>query len=210
MLSGGRERAFFRDDAKARASRAVKAIEAQTSAEVVVAVRLNSGNYRANDYHAGFAAMAILVATMLVSPTIFTWGTMAIEGISAFAFGALLSAKVSVLRRWMARKKTLCENALHAGRAAFYELGISNTSGRNGLLVFVSIFERTCVVVPDIGIRPERLTADYRETCDAITQATERMDLDGFLAALERLGPALGQSMPRQADDVNELPDEVQ
>jgi uncharacterized membrane protein len=32
-------------------------------------------------------------------------------------------------------------------------------------------------------------------------------DLDAFLDALRTLGPALSASLPRAADDVNELPD---
>ncbi|WP_394834013.1 hypothetical protein LVJ94_46665 [Pendulispora rubella] len=201
---------FFSDDAKARTSAAVKAVEAWTSAEIVVAARRASGHYRAADYHAGFAIMGVLVAYMLVSPTVFTFGTIALEGVCAFALGALLSAKVSAVRRWLVRKNTLADNVLRAGRAAFYELGISNTSGRNGILVFVSAFERTCVIVPDIGIQADQLGAEYRLACDRLQRATYQMDFNAFLIALEQLGPILGTAMPRREDDVNELPDEVQ
>ena len=212
-------KAFFSSDAKTRTSAAVKSVEACTSAEIVVAVRRASGNYRAADYHAGFVVMGVLVAYMLVSPTIFTFGTIALEGVCAFAIGALLSAKVSGVRRRMVRKGTVADNVLRAGRAAFYELGISNTSGRNGILVFVSAFERTCVIVPDIGIQglldagpggPDQLGAEYRLACDRIQRAAYQTDFNAFLAALEQLGPILGQAMPRRDDDVNELPDEVQ
>jgi len=209
-MFSGREGAFFHPDAKLRTAAAVKSIEAQTAAEIVVAVRRHSGNYRASDYHAGFVAMGILVAYMLVSPTIFTLGTIALEGVCAFVIGALLSAKVGLLRRVVVRNKTLWRNVLRAGHASFYELGISNTSGRNGILVFVSTFERACTVVPDIGIRVDQLGADYASTLAAIERAARAMDLDAFLSALERLGPVLGRAMPRRDDDVNELPDEVQ
>ncbi|WP_394844503.1 hypothetical protein LZC95_46550 [Pendulispora brunnea] len=201
---------FFGGDAKARTSAAVKAVEACTSAEIVVAARRSSGNYRAADYHAGFVLMGVLVAYMLVSPTVFTLGTIALEGVCAFAIGAFLSAKVSVVRRWLVRKSTLADNVLRAGRAAFYELGISNTSGRNGILVFVSAFERTCVIVPDLGIRPDQLGAEYRLACDRLERATYQLDFNAFVIALEQLGPVLGKAMPRREDDINELPDEVQ
>lgn len=202
--------AFFGDDARERAAAAVKAVEAQTSAEVVVAVRRVSGDYRATDYHLGFIATALVVGYMLVAPQIFTVGEIALDGVIAFAIGALLSANVAAVRRRLVKKKKLAENVDGAARATFYDLGISRTSGRNGLLVFVSAFERRCVVVPDIGVDTAALGESYRAACQAIDEAAERLDLDAFIAAVEKLGPPLAEAMPRAHDDVNELPDEVQ
>ena len=75
---------------------------------------------------------------------------------------------------------------------------------------FVSAFERRCSVVPDIGIDAKKLGAEYTDTLGAIESAAKKMDLEAFLASVEKLGPVLGKAMPRSADDVNELPDEVQ
>ncbi len=202
--------AFFAEGTRQRAGDAVRAVEAQTSAEVVVAVRRTCGDYRAADYHAGFVALALVVAYMLVVPQLFSLGQIALNGVAAFAFGAILSANVAPLRRLLVRRATFERNVTTAARAAFYELGISRTSGRNGILVFLSTFERSAVVVPDIGVEPEALGDDYRDAVAAIGAAAHRHDLDAFLGAIESLGPALGRLMPRAADDVNELPDEVQ
>ena len=201
---------FFGTHARERAARAVKAVEAQTSAEIVISVRPTSGNYRATDYHVGFVALGVVVAYLLVAPQVFSLGQIALEGVGAFVVGALLSANVAPLRRRLVRRATLQKNVEIAGRAAFYELGISRTSGRNGLLVFVSAFERRCVVVPDIGIDLEALGGGYHEACEAMDQAIATLDLEAFAAAVERLGPILEKTMPRAEDDVNELPDEVQ
>jgi putative membrane protein len=202
--------AFFEDEAKKRAAAAVKSAEAQTSAEVVVAVRDRSGDYRAADYHVGFIAMGVVVAYMLVAPQVFTLAEMALDGLVCFAAGAFLSANLGLLRRLLVRNKTLAANVERAARATFYELGIGRTSGRNGILVFVSAFEHRCAVVPDIGVDPEILGPPYDEACRALEDAAKKLDLDAFLAAVESLGAALGKTMPRSADDVNELPDEVQ
>ena len=202
--------AFFADDAKKRAAAAVRAVEAQTSAEIVVAVRRVSGEYRATDYAVGFIAMGVVVAYMLLAPQVFTLGHMALEGVAAFAVGALLSAFVPPLRRLLLRDRTLAANVERAARATFYDLGISRTSGRNGILVFVSAFERRVAIVPDIGVDPEALGAGYQDACRAIEAAVGAMALEAFASAVESLGPALADAMPRQEDDVNELPDEVQ
>ncbi len=202
--------AFFAADARERAAEAVKAVEAQTSAEIVVAVRRVSGDYRATDYHVGFIGMAAVVGYMLVAPQLFSLGQMALDGIVAFVVGAALSANVAALRRVLLRKSTLAQNVSTAARATFYELGISRTTGRNGILVFVSAFERRAAVVPDIGVEPASLGEDYEAACRAIEEAAHNLDLAAFIAAVERLGPPLAQAMPRAEDDVNELPDEVQ
>jgi hypothetical protein len=60
-----------------------------------------------------------------------------------------LSANVAPLRRLLVRQKRLEADVQAAARAEFYALGISRTSGRNGILVFLSTFERCTAVVPD-------------------------------------------------------------
>jgi putative membrane protein len=201
--------AFFADDAKKRAADAVKAVESQTSAEVVVAVRRVSGSYRATDYHAGFVATAMCAAYMLATPQIFSIGQIALDAIVAFVLGTALSANVGHVRRLFVRRATLAANVDAAARATFYDLGISRTTARNGILVFVSAFERHCAVVPDVGVDPEALGEGWDAACRALGESARRLDLDAFVGAVALLGPALGKAMPRAADDVNELPDEV-
>jgi putative membrane protein len=206
----GQPSAFFADDARKRASDAVKAVEAQTSAEIVVAVRRVSGHYRAADYHAGFVTLLLVVGYMLVAPQVFSVGMIALNGVAAFAVGTLLSANVAPLRRLLLSNKRLDAEVEEAARAAFYALGISRTSGRNGILVFLSTFERRTAVVPDIGIDVDALGDDYQQAVAAIGEAARALDSDAFFVAIETLGPPLASAMPRADDDVNELSDDIQ
>ena len=96
-----------------------------------------------------------------------------------------------------------------AARSAFVEQGISRTSGRNGMLVYVSGFERRVEVVCDIGIRPAELGHTWTEWTARLDAAVSAMDTERFLVTLRELGQLLGPSMPRRADDVNELSDDV-
>jgi putative membrane protein len=201
---------FFRDEAKRRTAQAVKTVESETSAEVVVAVRRRSGDYRIVAYHFGFGAMAAVTLVLLVVPPVFGLGAIALDGLAAFVLGALLCANVDALTRSLTRTATRRSNVEAAARAAFFDLGISRTSGRNGILVFVSTFERTIAVLTDVGIDRGRLGADWTTTRDAMQQALKHKDFGAFIAGLERLGPVLRAVMPRAEDDVNELPDEVQ
>jgi len=201
---------FFSDEAKQAAAASVRRVEAQTSAEVVVAVRKSSGHYGVLAYHFGLGLAALVVSYLLVAPTVYSVGAIAIEGLLAFALGSALAANLATLRRALSRSTTLTENAKRAARAAFFDLGISRTSGRNGLLVYVSLFERSCVVLSDIGIDTSQLEPGWLAASGQLEQAVRRRDLPAFQQALENLGPVLGRVHPRSADDVNELPDEVQ
>jgi putative membrane protein len=204
------EAGFFRPDAKQRAAQAVRTVEAQTSAEVVVAVRRKSGDYRVVGYHFGLVLLAIVVVYMLVAPSIFTIGVMALDGLLAFLVGLIVCRAISGVTRALTPSRVLRANIDAAARAAFYDLGISRTSGRNGILVFVSTFERRHAVLADVGVEPQQFEPTWSQAGEQMGAALAARDPERFFTALESLGPALGAVMPRAADDVNELPDEVQ
>jgi putative membrane protein len=205
-----REFDFFRDTAKRQASDTVEGVEAQTSAEVVISVRRRAGTYRVVAYHFGFALWAAVTAYLLVTPRVFSMGAIALDGVAAFLLGVVVCANVDGLLRAVTPKKTRKANVETAARAAFFDLGISRTRGRNGILVFVSTFERTLCVLTDIGIDVAALGTGWEEARRAMDDAIRRMDWESFLAGVEKLGPVLGRAMPRMADDVNELSNEVQ
>lgn len=200
---------FFRDEAKQSTARCVKRVEAQTSAEVVVAVRRRSGDYRVDAYHSGVLCAALVVLYLLLAPQTFTLGDMALDAALGFGFGFALALNVSPLLRLLARDARLAKNVESAGKAAFFDLGISRTAGRNGVLIFVSTFEQRALVLTDLGVDLAALGAPWTEACAALSSAVKRRELEAFERALESLGPLLGAVMPRLADDVNELPDEV-
>ena len=201
---------FFRDAAKQSTARSVKSVEAQTSAEVVVAVRRRSGDYRVAAYHFGFFVGGAVVLYLLVAPQVFSVGDIALDGALGFGLGVALAYNVSALLRLLVREGPLAKSVATAARAAFFDLGISRTSGRNGVLVFVSTFEQRALVLADIGFDAAALGPQWSARCAALSDAVKQRDLAAFERALESLGPVLGAAMPRSADDVNELPDEVQ
>jgi putative membrane protein len=201
---------FFRDEAKQSTARSVKTVEAQTGAEVVVAVRRRSGDYRVAAYHFGFFLGGLVVLYLLLAPQVFSVGDIALDGALGFGLGLALAYNIGALLRLLVREGPLAKSVAAAASAAFFDLGISRTSGRNGLLVFVSTFEQRVLVLTDVGIDVAVLGPKWSDACAALSSAVKRRDLAGFERCLESLGPLLGAAMPRSADDVNELPDEVQ
>jgi putative membrane protein len=201
-------RAFFDDAAKAAVSAAIKRIESQTSAEVVVTVRRQAGmSYRGADLgFGGIVALASLALLLFVDKEFATtW--IPLDVAVSFTVGAIICRYTMLLRRLLTRRTRLREETRRAACVAFHDLGIGRTSGRNGILVLVALFEHEVAVVPDVGVDPALLRASISSLEAAVHRAVP--DFDAFIAALDSLGPALAQAMPRRADDVNELPDEM-
>lgn len=200
---------FLSDDAKRRATEVIQSVELKTSAELVVSVRARSGDYRAPAYLFGFGVLFLTLLVLTVLPITFTNEAILLDALTALFVAVLLALTIRPLHRRLVRRATLAQNSATQAHALFYELGISRTSGRNGILVFVSLFEQQCVVVPDIGVDEEFLGEPWQALQASLDAAVQRLDLDAFVAALERMGPLLGAAMPRCEDDVNELSDEV-
>jgi putative membrane protein len=203
-------RDFFVSEARARVAEAIRDVEAQTSAELVVCVRRVSADYRHADYLAGAIAAFAALLLLLFLPQPFLVELMPLDVALAFLAGVLASTRLPALRRTLARRRRLDEEVRKAARAAFYEMGVSRTRGRTGVLVFASMLEQCIEVVPDVGVDLKALGPSLVRATDALAASVRgRTDFALFLDGLKALGPALAPSLPRAEDDVNELPDDL-
>ncbi len=200
------QRDFWDKSAKESASAAIKKVEAQTSAEVVIAVRRISGSYRAADLWLGSVLGMVSLTTMIYSPHSFRASMMPLDVAIAFGLGVLLSTQISPLRRLLSGRRVR-ENVEHAAKAAFYDLGIAKTHRRQGILVFASMFEARVTLVLDVGVTA---SAELTQAEASLSKCIARHDFAGFIAAVEVLGPTLGAALPHKEDDANELSDEMQ
>ncbi len=200
---------FFRDEAKLSTARVIARVEGLTSAELLVAVRRRSGDYRAAAYHFGLLVAGGLVAGLLLVPRAFSVGAISLDALLAFVVGAVLAWNVSPLLRLMLRRSTLVKCVEDAARVAFFDLGVSRTKGRTGVLVYVSTFEQRCAVLTDVGIAVEALEPGFSRCRAELCRAVERRSVAELERALLELGACLAERMPREHDDQNELPDEV-
>lgn len=199
---------FLDDRAKARAVLAVKAFEEKTSAELVVTVKK-----RVRVYHEAhrlwgsvFAFAGLLF--LLFFPLDFDVMLMPVDTVLAFGIGYGLSRFLAPMERAALGEQKRRESVDQAAKAAFYDLGVSKTTGRTGVLVYVSVLEHVVAVVPDAGITPEARQA-LVEAKAKLEAALVALDVSSFASTLEALGAAFAPTMARAADDVNELSDEV-
>lgn len=196
---------FFEDEARERVKKAVAAIEADSGAEIVVAVRERSLRYRHAHFLFGFVVALVLLCVLLFLPQTFDIDFWPLELSAAFVLGAALCMGIPPLERLFATKRVMAEQVTCAAKAAFFDLGVSYTRARSGLLVYVSMGERRAELVADVGLKD----ATIDKARDAIAEAAARADFDAFIAGLEALAAPLAKALPRTEDDINELPDGV-
>lgn len=92
----------------------------------------------------------------------------------------------------------------------FYELGLSATDARTGVLLMVSLMEHRAVVLADKGISEKLDPATWQEVVDLMIEGVKAGDLAGGMsAAIKRCGELLTSEFPLATDDANELRDHL-
>jgi putative membrane protein len=202
------DRALLAKSTKDAIRQAILDVESETSAELVVLVRWESATYRDTDFAVGFGLSVVTLMALLYMPHAFPLWVFAVDVPITFALGALVTATLPALRRLATARAHMELSVQRAARAAFYDYGLTKTSRRSGILVYVSAFEGLVEVLHDIGLDPETLGSGWKRTLEAIRSAAQASDPKALVDGLERLGPVLGEHYPRRGDDVDELPDE--
>lgn len=90
----------------------------------------------------------------------------------------------------------------------FGKLGMHRTRQRNGVLILVAPKNRVFAIIGDSGIQEKAGAALWNAAREAMADRFRRGDLEGgILEGVRLTGEALARFFPRQAGDVNELPD---
>jgi uncharacterized membrane protein len=203
------ERQFLEPSAKRRATACIRAIEAGTSVEVVVAVRRRAEHHLATNMMLGALLAVLTLAVMWFSPQAYDVRTMPLDALAAFVLGALVGAMFPGLRRVLTPPSLRRSAATRGARRAFQKLGVAGTRDRIGLLVYVALFEREAVLLPDQGIPATLVQQGFAQAGHDLAAAVRALDFDAFEVALAKLGPPAHAAVPRRPDDENELCDEV-
>lgn len=214
---------LFTEDERKRVAAAIAAAEGKTSAEIVAVVATASGRYdRAEDIFGFLAALLALVAGWLFCPAFHAdpaWGGgPTTEGlvpalvtlVVAFAAGSALATRFTGSRLPFVMKTEIEEEVRRAAQSAFMSSRIRDTDGGTGVLLYVSLFEHRVVVLPDDAVTKALPNQDWREVCDLIVSGMKSgKPADAMEQAIARCGEILGPALPRQADDVDELSNEL-
>lgn len=92
----------------------------------------------------------------------------------------------------------------------FERLGMTKTSLHNGVLLFIASEEQRFVILGDKGIDAKVPAGFWDEIAAKLTIRFQAGQFtDGIVEAIASAGAHLGQFFPRAANDVNELPNEI-
>lgn len=203
-------RPFLTDAAKKALADAAEAVEASCSAELVIAVRPRSGSYLHADLLAGIAAGVAALAFLLFSPWPFRLFWFLVDPVVAGLLAGFAASRSMTIRRWLTSPAARRERVATAARATFVERRIHRTTGRTGILLYVSVLEREAEVVVDLGVEPLTETEAWRRAVRAIRETVRRGETGEQVAPLVKaLGAVLTPTLVRHADDVDELSEEV-
>jgi putative membrane protein len=189
---------------------AIAAVEARSSAELVVSVRASSAAYRHAEVVIGVAAALAALAFLLFSPYPFALHWFLIDPVLVGALVALAASRLPPVRRALTPRAVQERRVRDAAGAVFLAKGVHHTRERTGILLYISLLERRALLVADAAVEREVPRREWRAVAAAIEQVVAGGG-DGreVARALAPLGDLLALHLPRRAGDVNELPDEV-
>jgi putative membrane protein len=199
---------------KARIGEAVRAAEAQTSAEIVPMLVTRSGLYRDAQHRVGLALALVALTGLLMGEGLWPfWGWQTADAawlilavLLAYAVGSWIGLFPSVIRAVTSSERLRGKVQLRAEQA-FAQHSLSRTRHRTGVLLMVSLLERRVYVLPDLGIGTAVTPAQWNEVVETVVAKLRANDVaGGFCAGLERCGALLARACPAvPGDNPNEL-----
>jgi putative membrane protein len=207
-IKRGLTRWFLGAGDEARISKAIQAAEKKTSGEIVAVVAAESDSYLwAPILAAALAALAV------AAPLIFmTWMNVQwiyLIQIAVFA-GLTLLLSTRPLRFALVPPGLKRERAHARAVEQFLVQNMHTTTGRTGVLIFVSVAERYAEILADAAVHAKVPQATWQGIVDQMTAeiAVGRTG-DGFVHAIEAVGKILGQHFPPGSADLTELPNHL-
>ena len=199
---------LFSADDETRIADAISRAERQTSGEIVVVVASQSDGYYYVPPLIG-AIVSLLVPWVLIYFTHLE--LVAIYLIQLAVFAVVTAALIPIVTRTALVPMVI--KHLHAHRAAVEQFLVQNlhtTSGRTGVLLFVSVAERYAEIVADKAIDERVAPGTWRAIIDELTGAIGRgQATDGFVNAITAIGDVLAAHFPPGSGPRDELPNHL-
>ncbi len=186
---------------------AVRELEKNTAAEVVIVVRGRSGTYRQADYLFGALVALVGLAFILFSPIEIHVYWVPFDVIGLFIAGAFVCSRGSFLRRLLTTETFRADAVRTSAVALFYDSGIANTHGETGLLVYLSLLERRLEVVADHGILKAVPPLKWNHAVFDLKQVALDPQPENLIKAIRVLGCLLAECLPATGEYCHELSD---
>ena len=204
----GNRSMWLDDRAEAALTKAVREIESQSSVEIAIAVRRSARSWPHVLFIAGGVAAWLTLAYMLFADPVYSLWAFLVDPLIAAALAALAASQAPPLARWLTPRRVLRQAVEEAARATFVDRSVHRTRQHSGVLVYCALAERIAVVVPDSGVTstvaPQALAAWEQ----SINASLGRGGV-ATASAIAEMTETFARALPRQDDDVDELPDAI-
>jgi len=220
--------AAMTEEDRTRVGAAVTAAEAATAGEIVTILAEASDDY--GDVALAWAAAVALLALVVLAlaPDFYiglydritghwstAWTPGRVLGMAALV-ATLKFAGTWLILLWRPLRLALAPAPLkhrrvHARALAAFRIGAERrTTGRTGILIYLSLAERRAEIIADETIAGKVGAEVWGDALAAmlIELKAGRM-ADGLIAAVGKVGGVLAAHFPRAEGDVNELPDRL-
>jgi len=212
----------------ARVSTAIAAAEGSTAGEIVVVVTETSDPYHDVALHWAVLVLIAVLAWAAAWPASLRWWWDTLVGgwgaepslrqlltflmiLAVAKFTAvLLILKYKPLRLALTPGNTKTRRVRRRALTVFKSAAERRTSGRTGILIYLSMGERRAEIIGDEAITSVTTPETWGEAMAALlSHVRDGRVADGMVAAIERIGVVLAEHFPRSADDRNEIPDKL-
>jgi putative membrane protein len=216
------------DEDREKVSAAIAAAEANSNGEIVAVATPISDPYHDVALHWALVPLFAVLAWAAWRPTALTWWYDFLLGgwqpdptlsqllTLLMVFAALKFTIALMILKWMPLRLFLTPAATKHRRvrrraiAIFKAAAEQRTTGRTGLLIYLSMAERRAEIVADEAILKVTDDHTWGEAMTALIEnVREGRAADGIVAAIERVGAVLSEHFPRSTADVNEIPDKL-
>ena len=212
----------------ARITAAVAEAERQSAGEIVTILADRSDGY--TDVALAWSALVafLALAALAIAPDFYMglydrlfadWGhewsaraTFSLAlGIATIKFGAMLLLQLWTPLRMLLVPPPIKTMRVHERAVRAFRIGAERrTTGRTGVLIYLSMREHRAEIVADQAIATKVEPDVWGAAMQAmLVHVREGRVADGMIAAVENVGAIIAPHFPRAEDDVNELPDRL-
>ena len=212
----------------AKVSAAIAAAEGTTAGEIIAVVTDYSDRYHDVALHWSVLVLVAVLAWAAACPSCLEyWWDLLVGGwhsepslrqlltflmiLAVFKFTAvLLVLKYMPLRLALTPGNTKTRRVRRRALTVFKAAAERRTSGRTGILIYISMGEHRAEIIGDEAITSVTTPETWGEAmADLLAHVREGRVADGMVAAIQDIGVVLSEHFPRSAGDKNEIPDKL-
>jgi len=212
----------------ARVSAAIAAAEGSSAGEIVAVVTETSDFYHDVALHWSVLVLIAVLAWAAACPSCLRWlWDLAVGGwhtepslrqlltflmilaVAKFTI-ALMILRYMPLRLALTPGNTKTRRVRRRALTVFKAAAERRTSGRTGILIYLSMGEHRAEIIGDEAITSVTTAETWGEAmADLIAHVKQGRVADGMVAAIADIGAVLAEHFPRSATDKNEIPDKL-